>query len=74
MDYKLIQNSHNSEGNWSIEQQALQVELDAIGREYLDEKSYVDCSKFIARESSDIKEKLLKRPEAIIGIVRFDLI
>ena len=69
MEYKLIQNSHHSEGNWSIEQQALQVELDAIGREYLDEKSYVDCSKFIARDSSDIKEKLLNRPEAIIGNV-----
>jgi hypothetical protein len=30
---------------------------------------HVECSKFIARDSSDIKEKLLKRPEAIIGNV-----
>ena len=30
---------------------------------------YVDCSKFTARDSSDIKEKLLSRPEAIIGNV-----
>jgi hypothetical protein len=62
-----INSEINTKINWSIEQQALQVELDAIGRGYLSKKSYVDCSKFIARDASDIKEKLLKRPEAIIG-------
>jgi hypothetical protein len=64
-----INSELNKNINWSQEQQALQLELTPEDRDYLTTHSYVDCSKFIPRDALEIKENLLKRPEAILGNV-----
>lgn len=62
-----INSEINTSINWSIEQQALQLELTSLTREYLDWTSYVDCSKFIIKDLTEIQKSIESRPDAIIG-------
>lgn len=66
----------NSEINinihWNDELKELQVPFDSSTREYLDEDSFVDCSKFFFKEKNEIEKILTKRPKAIIGELNED--
>jgi hypothetical protein len=62
-----INSEINKNINWSQEQQALQLELTAETREFLDWDSYVDCSKLILRETRELQTVYASRPEVFIG-------
>ncbi len=62
-----INSNINERINWSAEQQALQVEFNSDGRNYLNKKSYIDCSKLTERKTEDIGSVIDSNPEAIIG-------
>jgi hypothetical protein len=62
-----INSEINKNINWSQEQQALQLELTAETRGFLDWDSYVDCSKLILRETRELQTVFTSRPEVFIG-------
>jgi hypothetical protein len=62
-----INSDINKNINWSQEQQALQLELTAETRGFLDWNSYVDCSKLILRETRELQIVFTSRPEVFIG-------
>ena len=62
-----INSDINKNINWSQEQQALQLELTAETRGFLDWDSYVDCSKLILRETRELQIVFTSRPEVFIG-------
>src|SRR6056297_1676249 len=49
-----INSEINTNINWSLEQQELQLELTSDNREYLDKTSYIDCSQLIIRDYDEI--------------------
>jgi hypothetical protein len=51
----------------SPELQNLHVELDSIGREYLDHKSFVDCSNLIEQDIATIKNLMATLPITHLG-------
>lgn len=62
-----INSEINRKCNYSRELLGLQHFFESAGRDYLDHDSYVDCSKIIPRDWSEIFQAVVKRPEAIIG-------
>ena len=53
--------------NFSSELQALHIPLEKQGRKFLDHDSYVDCSKIVPRERSEIETAIQNRPDVVIG-------
>ncbi len=69
-----INSEINTNINWSLEQQELQLELTSDNREYLDKTSYIDCSQLIIRGYDEINSIVKSRPESVLGEVsRTDL-
>ena len=64
-----INSEINTNINWSLEQQELQLELNADEREYLDKTSYIDCSQFIIKDCEEIKSIIKSRPDSVLGEV-----
>lgn len=62
----------NTNVNWSIEQQDLQLSLSSENREYLEHDSFVDCSKFFLKGVQEITDIVKSRPEVIIGELNQD--
>jgi hypothetical protein len=62
-----INSNINTNINWSIEQQEMQIELAPEGREYLTKASYVDCSRLIIKNCEEIISILKKKSDSVIG-------
>ena len=67
-----INSEINTNVNWSIEQQDLQLPLSSENREYLEHDSFVDCSKFFLKGVQEITDIVKSRPEVIIGELNQD--
>lgn len=57
----------NEKVNWNLDFKAQQIEFTPEGRDYLDHKCHVDCTKLRPISSIEINEAIRKRPEIIIG-------
>ena len=62
-----INSDLNTSVNWSKELQDLQIEYKADNRDYLDDDSFVDCSKFNIKDTKEIEKMIEDRPDACLG-------
>lgn len=57
----------NMKVNYNLDLRCQHIELEAIGRDYLDHTSFVDCSKLKIMELEELRAIIQKRPAAVIG-------
>jgi hypothetical protein len=62
-----INSDINKNIHWCIELQNLQILLNCNDNEFLDNDSYVDCSKLVIREALEISNIIKENPSAVIG-------
>jgi hypothetical protein len=62
-----INSEMNLNINWCQELQLLQIPLGQNGREYLENDSFVDCSKIYPMEVKDIEDVIKKDPRVVLG-------
>ena len=62
-----INSKINLKVNWSIEMQNLQIPLKGNDNDFLDNDSFVDCSKLIFRDTNEISAIIQNNPQAAKG-------
>ena len=54
---------------WCQELEIQNLFFESAGREYLEYPSYIDCSKLVQRDYSEIERAVIAKPDAVLGKV-----